>query len=172
MNRLELLLHGEVGNFREFQERALVALKRHHEDGRSVSVGFRNGGRVTVVRQFALRTRHLVTHVIRRRFKVDGKFKFYGDAAHPLLTDTCQRADAGNTVDVLLKGFCDLVFNNFRIRTWIRTGYRNNRIVHRREFAHPQSEVAHDTKEQNDEREHRGKHRAAYAEFGDIHVYK
>ena len=56
-------------------------------DGDGIGIGFRYGGRVTVARQIALCTGNFVAHIVGCRFKIDGQFKLYRDAALALLTD-------------------------------------------------------------------------------------
>ena len=130
-------------------------MQGYHEDGRGVGIGFRYSRRVTVVGQVALCTRHLVAHVVGGRFEVDGQLKLYGDAALPLLAHTGERTDAGDTVDVLLQRFGNLVLDDVGIGTRVRTRHGNDGIVYRRIFAHAQVIVADEAKQQDDDGEHR-----------------
>ena len=162
LNGLQLLLHRKVGNLAQLKQRALVALYRHHEDGACVGIGLRHCWRVAVAWQPSLCSRHLVAHVVGCGLKVYREFKLNRDTAVALLTDTGKRADARNTVDVLLQRFCNLVLYYIGIGTRIGARHRYYRVINRRIFSYAQCDIADSTKEQYYQREHRGKHRATY----------
>ena len=162
-NGLQLFFHGEVGNFAEFQQRPLVALYGHHQNGACISIGFRHRRGVAVAWQVALCSRHFVAHVVGCRFQVDREFKLHGDATVSLLADARQTSDTRNTVDILFQRFGNLVFNNVGIGTGIRTTDRDDRVIDRRKFAHAQIQIADDTEYQDNQCKHGGQYRAAYA---------
>ena len=162
---MQLLLHGEVGDLTELKQRTLVALDGHHEDGRRIGIGLRHSGRVAVARKEALGTRHLVAHVIGRRFEVYGEFKLYGDVTRALLAHTGERADTGDTVDILLQRLGNLVLYDIGIGTRIGARHRDNGVIHRGIFAHAKAHVTNRTKEHDDERKHGGQHRTADTKF-------
>ena len=162
LNGLQLLLYREVGYLTEFQQRALVALYGHHKYRTRIGIGFRNSWRVAVAWQPSLCSRHLVAHVIGCCFQIYREFKLNRYTTVSLLTDTGQGADARNTVDVLLKGFGYLILYYVGVRTRIRARHRYYRVIHRRIFSYTQRCVADSSEEEYYQREHRGKHRAAY----------
>ena len=166
---LELLLHGQVGYFAQFQKRTAVALDGYHQDRAGVCIGLRHGRRVAIAGQVALGTRNLVAHVVGGRFQVDGQFKLYGNAALSLLAHAGKGTDARNTVDVLFQGFGYLVLDDVGIGSRIATGYGDNRIVDRRVFTYSQGGIPNHTEQQDDDGQYRGEYGSADTKFGNVH---
>ena len=139
---LQLLLDRQVGDFAQFEQRALVALDRDHQDGRSVGVGFRHGRGIAVAGKEPLGARDFVAHVVGGGFEVYRKFEFDGDAALALAADARQRADARDAVDVLFEGFGDLVLDYVGIGARVGARYRDDRVVDARELTYAEVTVS------------------------------
>ena len=162
---LQTFFHRQFGDFTQFHQRTPVALYADLHDRGSIGVGLRYGRRVAVARQIALCTRHLVAHVVGSCFHIHRQFKFDGNTAATLATDTAQRTDTRYTVDILLQRLRDLVHDNLGIRS--RIGYvdRDNGLVHTGELANPQELVADHTEQQDDKHHYRRKYRPVYTGF-------
>ena len=167
--RLELFFHGKVGYLAQLQERTVIALDSHHQNGAGIGISFRYRRRVTISGKVALGTRNLIAHIVRRSLQVNGKFKLYGNAALSRLAHAGERTDARNTIDVLFQRFGYLVFDNIGIGSGIAACHGYDGIVHRRIFTYAEGGIANHPEQEDDDGEHGGKHRPADAEFGNVH---
>ncbi len=167
--RLQYRLDQPVGKIRKLQRG--MGIRAHCQPDHRVGIGLDLGDHrlVNVLGQPLAHARDLVTHIGRSRIGVAAERKTNRNLALLLPADGGDHIHPLNAGQRVFQHLGDLRLNHLAGGTGKAGGYRDHGLVDLGVLAYRQRLVGHQTNQQHQQRQHRGKHRPAYRYFRQLH---